>query len=121
MREAQKVQRGVRMELARLPQRGIGHDHRPHLGELNEQDVPRPADRRGRQADEVLYAGDESEEKHERDSDPVVDRPHQVRIQEACIFGQQDQVKSTSVAARSRQAVMLSWMRNLVGAPTAAA
>ena len=27
------------MELARFPQRGIGHDHRPHLGELNEQDV----------------------------------------------------------------------------------
>ena len=81
LREAQKVQRGVRMELARFPERGIGHDHRPHLGELNEQDVPRPADRRGRQADEALDAGDDGEEKHERDSDPVVDGPHQVRSQ----------------------------------------
>ena len=63
LREAQKMQRGVRMELARFLQRGIGHDHRPHLGELNEQDVPRPAGRRGRQADEALDAGDDSGER----------------------------------------------------------
>ena len=80
LREAQKVQRGVRIELARFPERGIGHDHRPHLGELNEQDVPRPANRRGRQSDEALDAVDEGEEKHKRDSDPIVDYPHQVRI-----------------------------------------
>ena len=33
------------------------------------------------QSDEALDAGDDGEEKHERDSDPVVDGPHQVRIQ----------------------------------------
>ena len=81
LREAEKVQRGVRMELARFPERGIGHDHRPHLGELNEQDVPRPADRRSGQSDEALDAADDGEEKSERDPDPVVDGPHQVRIQ----------------------------------------
>ena len=80
LREAQEVQRGVRIELARLPERGIGHDHRPHLGELDEQDVPRPADRRRGQPDEALDAVDEGEEPGERDPDPVVDRPHLVRI-----------------------------------------
>jgi hypothetical protein len=75
------VQRGVRMELARFPEGGIGHDHRPHLGELNEQDVSRPADRKSGQSDEALDAVDDGEEKSERDPDPVVDRPHQVRIQ----------------------------------------
>ena len=80
LREAEEVQRGVRIELARLPERGIGHDHRPHLGELNEQDVPRPADRRRGQPDQALDAVDEGEEPGERDPDPVVDRPHLVRI-----------------------------------------
>ena len=85
LREAQKVQRRVRMELARLPQRGIGHDHRPHLGELNEQDVPRPAGGRGGQADQALDAADDREEKDERDPDPVVDGPHQVRSQSSLV------------------------------------
>src|SRR6187401_1805828 len=76
--EAEEVQRRVRIELARFPERGVGHDHRPHLGELNEQDVPRPAGRRSSQSDEALDAGDDGEQKDERDSDPVVDRPHQV-------------------------------------------
>ena len=80
LREAQKVQRGVRIELARFRERGIRHDHRPHLGELNEQDVPRPANRRRGQSDQALEAVDDGEEKHEWDPDPVVDGPHQVRI-----------------------------------------
>ena len=83
--EAQKVQRRVWIELARFPQRRVGHDHRPHLGELNEQDVPRPAGRRGSQADEAQDAGDDGEQKYERDSDPVVDRPHQVRSQSSLV------------------------------------
>ena len=44
-REAEEVERGIRKELARFPERGIGDDHRPHFGELNEQNVARRAGR----------------------------------------------------------------------------
>ena len=116
LREAEKVQRGVRIELARFPERGIGDDHRPHLGELNEQDVPRPAGRRSGQSDEALDAADDGEEKSERDSDPVVDGPHQVRIQGSL-------VSKCTVRADDRSVIDTATMppENLVGAPTAAA
>src|SRR4029450_11962263 len=102
--EAEKVQGGVWIELAHFPERGVGHDHRPHLGQLNEQDVPRPAGWRGSEADEALDAGEGGEQKCERDSDPVVDGPHQVRSQGSLVSQgttpPQNQAGARTAAAR---------------------
>ena len=81
LREAQEVQRGIRIELARLSERGVGHHHRPHLGELNEQDVARPTVGRGGESHESLDAERHREEPRKRDPDPEVDGPHEIRIQ----------------------------------------
>ena len=76
--EAEEVERGIRKELARFPERRIRDDHRPHLGELNEENVARCADGRSGESQDTLKPADESEEERERDPYPEVDRPHEV-------------------------------------------
>ena len=52
--EAEEVERGIRKELARFPDRGVRDHHRPHLGELNEEDVARCADGRSGEPKDTL-------------------------------------------------------------------
>ena len=68
-------------QLARFSERRVGHDHRPHLGELDEQDVARPTGGRAGESEQALDAVHHGEEKRERDPDPEVDGTHELRSQ----------------------------------------